>query len=119
MSDRTFNLLKKHEGEEASISGATQIRAGVIRPEIIIPLEAEKHYDRLDAVETARANRLQVGTNIRIIRGSDFGALGHVTSLQTKPQEILTESWTVVIEARLEDGRQITVPRTNVEIIQD
>ena len=37
---RTFDLLKKFEGKEASVNGATQIRAGVMRPEIIIPLEA-------------------------------------------------------------------------------
>ncbi|MBQ7528422.1 hypothetical protein IJT10_00765, partial [bacterium] len=37
MAQRTFELLRRHEGYWASVSGATQIRAGVIRPEIIIP----------------------------------------------------------------------------------
>ena len=36
MSKRTYELLKSFEGNMASINGATQIRAGVIRPEIII-----------------------------------------------------------------------------------
>ena len=27
------------EGEEAAVNGATQIRAGVVRPEVVIPLE--------------------------------------------------------------------------------
>jgi hypothetical protein len=36
MAARTFDLLSKYEGRQASVSGATQIRAGVIRPEIII-----------------------------------------------------------------------------------
>ena len=39
MSERTYNLLKLHDGKFVSINGATQIRAGVIRPEIVIPLE--------------------------------------------------------------------------------
>ena len=34
MAQRTFDLLKDREGMRASICGATQIRAGVIRPEI-------------------------------------------------------------------------------------
>ena len=37
MAAKTFSLLSAHAGQQASISGATQIRAGVIRPEIIIP----------------------------------------------------------------------------------
>ncbi|HND03113.1 MAG TPA: hypothetical protein PK782_13625, partial [Nitrospira sp.] len=37
MAPKTFALLSAHAGQKASISGATQIRAGVIRPEIIIP----------------------------------------------------------------------------------
>ena len=41
MAGKTFALLSAHAGQPASISGATQIRAGVIRPEIIIPKRAE------------------------------------------------------------------------------
>ncbi|MBQ9358613.1 MAG: hypothetical protein IJT95_03635, partial [Abditibacteriota bacterium] len=35
MSDRAFELLQSHNGREASFNGATHIRAGVIRPEVI------------------------------------------------------------------------------------
>ena len=42
MSERSFNLLKKHNGKFVSINGATQIRAGVIRPEIVIPLNKQE-----------------------------------------------------------------------------
>jgi hypothetical protein len=37
MAARTFDLLQSREGMKASINGATQIRAGVIRPEVVIP----------------------------------------------------------------------------------
>ncbi|MGH7474645.1 MAG: hypothetical protein ACREJW_11955, partial [Candidatus Methylomirabilales bacterium] len=37
MAKRTFDLLASKVGQRASCSGATQIRAGVIRPEVIIP----------------------------------------------------------------------------------
>src|SRR5262245_3881840 len=33
MAERTWRLLAAHEGQQASVSGATQIRAGVMRPE--------------------------------------------------------------------------------------
>ena len=38
MDGVTFNLLKSHEGKQASIDGTTQIRQRMLRPEIIIPL---------------------------------------------------------------------------------
>jgi hypothetical protein len=42
MAGRSFDLLKELNGRRASISGATQIRAGVIRPEVIVPTSAEE-----------------------------------------------------------------------------
>ncbi|MCH7493880.1 hypothetical protein IIA16_04125, partial [bacterium] len=42
MSRATWELLRAQEGRQASINGATQIRAGVLRPEIIIPSDAAR-----------------------------------------------------------------------------
>ncbi len=41
MSTHAFDLLKSLDGKWAAMDGATQIRAGVIRPEVIVPLEGE------------------------------------------------------------------------------
>ncbi len=38
MNERTFRLLRSHEGRQASVDGTTQIRQRMLRPEIIIPL---------------------------------------------------------------------------------
>lgn len=113
MAERTFELLKTLEGKEASINGATQIRAGVIRPELIVPLELSGSTD-----STAKGGQeLKVGTPIRIIREPYFGSLGSVTGLPA--QLVVLESGTEVrvLQAKLDDGREVTVPRANVEII--
>ncbi|MDE0503126.1 MAG: hypothetical protein OXI86_03515, partial [Candidatus Poribacteria bacterium] len=61
MADRTFNLLRERQGLKTSINGTTQIRAGVVRPEIIVPTESSE-----DLIEDAVvAGRLEVGTPIR------------------------------------------------------
>jgi hypothetical protein len=39
MAERTFRLFKAQDGRSASVNGATQIRAGVMRPEILVPLQ--------------------------------------------------------------------------------
>ena len=114
MAHRTFDLLKSLEGRQASINGATQIRAGVIRPEIIVPATSEAENAPADAEQT-----LDIGTRLRVIREPYFGILGHVTAL---PQELVViESGAKVrtLEAKLDDGRMVTVPRANVEIIQE
>ena len=65
MAARTFDLLKTLEGRSVSINGATQIRAGVIRPEIIAPFDEKPPVDdRPDQGQT-----LSIGTHIRVIRG--------------------------------------------------
>lgn len=113
MAERTFNLLRSLEGKRASMNGATQIRAGVIRPEIIAPLDisgAETHA-------AGGALELKAGTPIRIIREPYFGLLGKVTEL---PSQLVTlESGTEVrvLRATLDSGEEVTVPRANVEII--
>jgi hypothetical protein len=98
---------------EGSINGATQIRAGVIRPEIIVPITetTEAHRISLDAFE------LKIGTPIRVIREPYFGQLGSVTELPAQLVELESGTHVRVLGAKLADGRDVTVPRANVEII--
>jgi hypothetical protein len=113
MAERTFKLLQTLEGQEASLNGATQIRAGVIRPEAIVPISMDTEH----APAAVEAHELKIGTQIRIIREPYFGELGSVTEL---PAQLVTlESGTEVrvLRAKLTDGRDVTVPRANVEIM--
>lgn len=113
MAERTFELLKSLEGREASLNGATQIRAGVIRPELIVPLELS------GSASTAQAGgqELKIGTPIRIIREPYFGELGSVTDLPAQIEVLESGTEVRVLRAKLNDGREVTVPRANVEII--
>jgi len=117
MAARTFKLLKSLEGKMASINGATQIRAGVIRPEIIVPLEDPSHLQ--EHPQTAAAQTLDIGTPIRVIREPYFGKLGRVTALPPELVETDSGAMVRVLEAELEDGLRAQVPRANVEIIAE
>ena len=115
MSQRTFDLLKSFEGYNASVNGATQIRAGVLRPEIIIP-----HQEGLGQTsEEELAAGMVPGTPVRIIRQPYFGAIGTVVSLPVELQQVDSESYVRVLDVQLGDGRVVTVPRANVEIIEE
>jgi hypothetical protein len=118
MAKRTFELLASQEGREASVNGATQIRAGVIRPEVVVPKDTKLTLDGLQATERDEfaAGELNIGTPIRLIRAPYFGSLGRVVALPPEPQEIETETKTRVLEAELVTGERVIVPRANVEI---
>ncbi|MDH5460711.1 MAG: hypothetical protein OEX09_00575 [Candidatus Bathyarchaeota archaeon] len=121
MSEKTFSLLKGFDGMPASINGATQIRAGVMRPEIIVPRPelTTKEPGGLEEKKEFLEQGLLPGTPIRIIREPYFGALGVVSKLPVPLKKIETESDVRVLEAELEDGRQVIIPRANVEIIEE
>jgi len=116
MAERTFNLFKKFEGLKASANGATQIRAGVQRPEVII---FRKDVDPFEEVEDKlESGHLDIGTTVRIIRDPYFGEIGTVIDLPNEPIVIETESKVRVLKVRLMDGREVVIPRANVEIIE-
>jgi len=120
MASKTFTLLKAHVGQKASISGATQIRAGVIRPEIIIA-RADQTVAPQSAPGDANAEGptgLKIGDQVRIIRDPQFGRLGQVVALPPELTKIETESEVRVLQVKFTDNAVVTIPRANVEIIE-
>jgi hypothetical protein len=115
MAERTFKLLSSLEGKQASINGATQIRAGVIRPEVIVPSSEAASKEK--AADTGQF--LDIGSHIRAIREPYFGLLGTVTGLPPEPMVIPSGSTVRVLKAKLNDGRDVIIPRANVEIIEE
>jgi biotin carboxyl carrier protein len=113
MSHSTFNLLKSFDGYDACVNGATQIRAGVLRPEIIIP------HPGTEEKTSELSSGMIPGTPIRIIRQPYFGAIGTVHRLPVELQVLESESAVRVVDIKLSDGRIVTVPRANVEIIEE
>ena len=119
MAEQTFALLKAREGMKTSINGATQIRAGVVRPEIVIPLVSDAAETVEEAKDGSVEGVLEVGSSVRIIREPYFGKLGRVTELPVELQNLETEAQVRVLRVELEGGQQTTLPRANVEAIEE
>lgn len=116
MAAATFELLKSREGRKASMNGATQIRAGVIRPEVVVPLDQRAEGGPAASVV---AGGLAPGTRVRIIRAPHFGALGTVSELPAPLQKLPSEAMVRVLSVSLDEGGEKHVlPRANVEIIE-
>ncbi|MSR29789.1 MAG: hypothetical protein EXS03_09515 [Phycisphaerales bacterium] len=114
MARRTYDLLAATAGRMASVNGATQIRAGVMRPEIVVPIDGGGTGEVFGGGATA--GLLEVGTRVRIIRDPHFGVLGTVSALPEQPAVLGSGSKARVLEVAIEDGSRVTVPRANVEL---
>jgi len=124
MARKTFELLRTLNGWKASLSGATQIRAGVIRPEIIVPLTAETpsaaYAQASGGGKHAQVRGgVTVGDTVRVIREPFFGRIGVIAMLPSDLTVIPTESRARVMEVRFPDGSTAVVPRANVEVIEE
>jgi len=114
MAQKTFDLLKRFSGFKTSIHGRTQIRAGVIRPEIIIPLEFQEK-DLI--VPEVKVPMLEIGALIRIIRQPHFGRIAKVVGLPEELTKVESETLVRIMEGEFEDGTRFMIPRANVEVI--
>ena len=114
MSESTFSLLKENDGKAASINGATQIRAGVIRPEIVIPIDS---VNKEDDSKSKVPEGIQEGSIVRVIRSPNFGKIGKVISLPAELNKMESETMVRVAEINI-DGKNILIPRANLEMVE-
>lgn len=119
MATKTFELLKRYDGAKVSINGATQIRAGVIRPEIIIP-RSDYTVDAFSKLKDVENPGLYIGATVRIIRAPYFGRIARVVALPPELQTLETESKTRILEVEFVDsGEKVILPRANVELFEE
>ena len=107
-------LLKNNHGNEASVNGATQIRAGVIRPEIVIPINSESESEDSFSKEP---EGIQEGSTVRVIRSPNFGKIGTVSSLPSELKKMESETMVRVAEISI-DGIDTLIPRANLEMVE-
>ena len=113
MADRAWELLRRFAGHRASVSGATQIRAGVMRPEILIP-----HGEAGAAQAAEQDGGLEIGSLLRVIREPHFGRIGRVVDLPAELHQLESEARVRVLSVEFaDDGARVVVPRANVERI--
>jgi len=117
MAQRTFELLKSRAGAKTSINGATQIRAGVVRPEIIIPHTTTGKTSG-EELDKPIGRGMEIGDQVRIIRAPYFGKIGKIKALPFAPQKIETEATVRILKVEFPDGSTAIVPRTNIEMIE-
>lgn len=113
MRQEVWDVFRALDGLPASVNGATQVRAGAIRPEVIVPLP-----DFAGPIGEGRVidEDLQVGMCVRIVSERYFGMVGRIDEVVREPRATGTEAKVPVIVVRLTDGRKVEIPRANAEV---
>jgi hypothetical protein len=88
-----------------------------MRPELIVPAAARAPKEKKPDLSTGSG--LETGMKVRMIREPYFGLIGKVIGLPVELAHVETEAKVRVLDVELEDKRKVTLPRANVEIIEE
>ena len=113
MAERTYALLSSNEGKFASINGSTQIRAGVIRPEVIIPHSFDNELQNFCEEDMI----ISEGSVVRVIRTPFFGLVGTVVELPSDLSKLESETEVRIAKVKFKNGNIEIIPRANLEMI--
>ncbi len=117
MSARAFEVLKRFQGKLASINGVTQVRAGAMRPEVLVCYE--KMVTPGTQVTAAEVDHgFVVGRKVRAIRVPYFGWMGKVMKVPKELVELETGAMARVVTIIFENEVvERTLPRANIEML--
>ncbi len=114
MSPRKFQLLSTYNGREAILDGQFACDRTLLRPEIIVPLPAERGTGPLDLPDAA----LKVGDIVRIVRSPYTGLTGTVTDLLPVAR-IATGGRFPAARVTIPGGEEpLIIPVFNLEVIR-
>jgi hypothetical protein len=114
MDADTFELLRAYAGQLVCVSGWTRVRAGAVRPEVIVPLAEEPTASATHEL----APELAVGSLVQVVRAPWFGRRGRVGRLPEDPQVVASGARCLVAEVDLASGDgTVAVPRCNLEVL--
>jgi len=113
MAQPAFALLQSNMGREALLSADTRTRRDARRPEVLIPLR--NGHDASEGGPGILA--LEVGAQVRALRAPYLGNVGTVVDLPAQPRRIESGARLPVAVVELYDGKQVSIPLANLELI--
>ena len=111
-----FDLLRAHVGRPVVVSGRTRVRAGALRPEVIVPLPADETATPDDA-GSGPVPALGVGCRVLVVRSPWFGHRGTVGRLNAEPGRLESGARCLVADVDLDGGPTVTVAQANLEVL--
>ncbi|HUS15547.1 MAG TPA: hypothetical protein VM536_11095 [Chloroflexia bacterium] len=114
MAAKAWELLASFDGQEVAVDGTTQLRNGLTRPEIIVPLSRATGVAPYDTT----APPLGVRSLVRLIASPYLGQTARVVTLSGGRQPISSGLNTPAVEVQFADGTGVWVPVANLEVLE-
>jgi len=112
MLESTYQEMASLTGRRGAIDGSTQLRAGVIRPELLVPVsEIPFADDGLD--HDAEDLPLQEGMRVVLERQPHFGAAAVIVEIDSELRETSAGTRATLARLRLDSGEECVVPLSN------
>ena len=120
ITGRVFKQIALLDGQQAALDAATQIRAGIIRPELLIALADEEidlaeNYNNL-YMESAG---LYEGAKVVILREPHPGEEGMLQKISSTREETPAGTLTTLATVLLDNGKTVQVPVFNCRVLGD
>ncbi len=112
MNQAIFELLSAQDRQEALIDGHTSLRQPLRRPRVVVPLSRGSGAQ----AEPPRP-QLRVGATVRLLDAEHLGQTGTVRAMPSAPRRLPSGARAPAVEVTLEDGAQLWLPRTCVEVL--
>jgi hypothetical protein len=113
MSSRTFEMLAAYDGQQIALNGATRLRGGLARPEIIIPMARTTQVNWL-----GEGPQLTVGTAVRLLAPDYLGQVATITGLPVGPRAAQSGVVAPVADVTLPGDRRLRVPLVDLEALE-
>jgi len=109
IEEEIIDFVKDYDGKWVSMRGSTHIRAGAIRPELILSPEDNNQID-FEFLE----DKIAEGKTVEIKRsGKLHGKKGTLIKIHSKPEKLPSLINVLVATVEIE-GQEVTVPLTNL-----
>ncbi len=111
MNDTLFEVFSEYAGRTAYLNGTTQIRAGVVRPEILLPADEQQGPGEWSQSE----DDISEGDQVLILRGPHFMRTGTVSKLMNEGVEMDSGLTGPAARVVLQGSREVLVMQANLE----
>jgi hypothetical protein len=114
MAAKAWELLAGFDGQEVAVDGTTQLRHGLRRPEIIVPLSRASGTAAYETTPPPAAVR----SLVRLLMPPHLGHTGRITAMPGGRQVLPSGHAVAAAEVQFADGTTMLVPLANLEVLE-
>ena len=127
MPAQVYAQLESLQGRQSALDASTQLRAGVVRPELLVPLPEENFVGENGVLWPADMLALgengvrppYVGAKVMLKRDPYLGSEGVITAIQARREATEAGTLATLAHIQLGDGTRCKVPLANCQLLPE